>query len=45
MPSSKIIISSKTVKAMGKINDNDFLPILKAFNLQGFERHIKCSKN
>ncbi len=30
---------------MGKINDNDFIPILKAFNLQGFERHIKCLKN
>jgi pyruvate dehydrogenase complex dehydrogenase (E1) component len=39
MSSSKIIISSKMVKAMGKINDNDFIPIL-----QGFERHIKCLK-
>jgi hypothetical protein len=44
MSSSKIIISSKMVKAMGKINDNDFIPILKAFNLQGFERQIKCKK-
>jgi hypothetical protein len=33
------------VEAMGKINDNDFIPILKAFNLQSFERHIKCLKN
>ncbi len=45
MSSSKIIIVSKMVEAMGKINDNDFIPILKAFNLQSFERHIKCLKN
>jgi hypothetical protein len=45
MSSSKIIISSKMVEAMGKINDNDFIPILKTFNLQGFEKHIKCLKN
>jgi hypothetical protein len=29
------------VEAMGKINDNDFIPILKALNLEGFERQIK----
>jgi hypothetical protein len=45
MSSSKIIISSKMVKAMGKINDHDFLPILKAFESRGFERHVKHSKN
>jgi len=45
MSSSEIIISSKMVEAMGKINDNDFIPILKAFNLQGFEMKVVFSNN
>jgi hypothetical protein len=34
----------KDGRGMGKINENNFIPILKAFNLQGFEKHIKCLK-
>jgi hypothetical protein len=44
MSSLKLIISSKMVKTMGKINDNDFIPILKAFNLQGLKDILMLKK-